>query len=302
MGALPSVITKLGELLIGEYNLQKGVKGEIRFLQSELESMQGALDKISSTPVDQVDVQDKIWARDLRELSYDIEDCIDTFVVRCQGGEPAKHHGFRKVISWSLDLLERPKSRRLIATEIKEIKNRVMEVCERRDRYKIDTVVAKPAAVDPRILTWHKNPIELVGIDEARDDLIIRLLSQQGSETSSRQQDRIISIVGFGGLGKTTLARAVYEKIKAQFDCSAFVSVSQNPDMEKVVQDMFYQLAKKSNATTSVVEELREFLQTKRYESITIHFSDIDVRVYICSLWSAILLCKNKMFSSVKDY
>jgi hypothetical protein len=50
MGALPSVITKLGELLIGEYNLQKGVKGEIRFLQSELESMQGALDKISSTP------------------------------------------------------------------------------------------------------------------------------------------------------------------------------------------------------------------------------------------------------------
>lgn len=42
-GAIPSVITKLGDLLIGEYNLQKGVKGEIRFLQSELESMKGAL-------------------------------------------------------------------------------------------------------------------------------------------------------------------------------------------------------------------------------------------------------------------
>jgi hypothetical protein len=47
MGALPSVITKLGELLIGEYNLQKGVKGEIRFLQSELESMQGCHTRLS---------------------------------------------------------------------------------------------------------------------------------------------------------------------------------------------------------------------------------------------------------------
>jgi len=63
-GALPSVITNL----IGEYNLQKGVKGEIRFLQSELESMNGALEKVSSTPADQLDIQDKIWARDLREL------------------------------------------------------------------------------------------------------------------------------------------------------------------------------------------------------------------------------------------
>jgi len=80
-GALPSVITKLGELLIGEYNLQKGVKGEIRFLKSELESMKGALVKVSSTPADRLDIQDKIWARDLRELSYDIEDSIDTFMV-----------------------------------------------------------------------------------------------------------------------------------------------------------------------------------------------------------------------------
>ena len=88
-GALPSVITKLGELLIGEYNLQKGVKGEIRFLKSELESMKGALEKVSITPADRLDIQDKIWARDLRELSYDTEDSIDTFMVHGQGKEQA---------------------------------------------------------------------------------------------------------------------------------------------------------------------------------------------------------------------
>jgi hypothetical protein len=59
-GALPSVIEKLAGLAAGEYNLQKGLKGEIRFLQSELESMKGALEKVSSTPGDRLDIQDKI--------------------------------------------------------------------------------------------------------------------------------------------------------------------------------------------------------------------------------------------------
>jgi hypothetical protein len=89
-GALPTVITKLGDLLVGEYNLQKGVKGEIRFLQSELKSMKGALQKLSSAPANQLDIQDKIWARDLRELSYDIEDSIDNFMVQGESNESAK--------------------------------------------------------------------------------------------------------------------------------------------------------------------------------------------------------------------
>jgi hypothetical protein len=108
-GALPSVITKLGELLIGEYNLQKGLKGEIRFLQSELESMKGALEKVSSTPGDRLDIQDKIWARDLRELSYDIEDGIDTFMVRGQGKEQAICMASRSSLIEVLVCLERPR-------------------------------------------------------------------------------------------------------------------------------------------------------------------------------------------------
>jgi len=31
-GALPSLIPKLADLIAGEYNLQKGLKGEIKFL------------------------------------------------------------------------------------------------------------------------------------------------------------------------------------------------------------------------------------------------------------------------------
>ena len=65
-------------------------------------------------------------------------------------------------------------------------------------------------------------------MDDSRDETIQILM--EGNEPS-KQQSEIVSIDGFGGLGKTSLANAVYEKLRAQFDYCAFVSVSQTPDM-----------------------------------------------------------------------
>ncbi|GJN04954.1 hypothetical protein PR202_ga22539 [Eleusine coracana subsp. coracana] len=175
MEVLTSLIPKLAELLIGEYNLQKEVKGGIIFLQSELEHIKVALEKISKTPVDQLDEQDKIWARDVRELSYDIEDKIDTFMVRCKVSKTAKGHGFKKVLDRSLDLLTQPKIRRKIATDIRDIKGRVKDVSERRDRYKFNNNdVPKPVRIDPRLFTRYEKSVELIGIDEATDELAKR--------------------------------------------------------------------------------------------------------------------------------
>ncbi|KAL6653772.1 hypothetical protein ACP70R_008696 [Stipagrostis hirtigluma subsp. patula] len=255
-GALSSVLSKLGELLVGEYNLQKGVKVGIRFLEDELRSMQGALVKVSETPVDQLDIQDKIWAKDVRELSYDIEDKIDRFMVQVKGSEPVKQHGFNKFLEKTLRSLKQPKSHRQIATDIIDIKRRVEEVAKRRDRYRFgNNAVAKPVKVDPRALVRYEKMTELVGIDEARDDVIKTLT--EGNEVS-KLQGKIVSIVGFGGLGKTTLANLVYEKLRAQFDCTAFVSVSQTPDMGRLLKDMFYQLANRSTEGINVIEVLKK--------------------------------------------
>jgi len=263
MGLLSRLIHKVGDLLVGEYKLQSGVKGEIMFLQPELESMQGALKEIATAPPDQLCEQDKIWASEVRELCYDIEDSIDMFMVHCTGGAPSGPVGMRGFIHRSLDLLTRLRIRRQVATDIRDIKRRVIEAGERRERYRID--VARPAAVDPRLLAHYRNATELVGIDEARDEVISILM--EGDD----QHGKIVSIVGFGGLGKTTLANAVYEKLKEQFDCWAFVSVSQTPDMRKFFKGLLYELGKNVNDETlderQLIDQVRKFLQTKRYES-----------------------------------
>ena len=81
VAALGSLLPKLATLLTDEYKLQKGVRGEIRFLQAEMESMQAALNRVSKLPPHQIDDLRRIWVRDLKELSYDIEDSVDSFML-----------------------------------------------------------------------------------------------------------------------------------------------------------------------------------------------------------------------------
>ena len=52
--AVGSLLPKLGTILSDEYKLQKMVRGEIRFLKAEMESMQAALNRVSKLPAHQI--------------------------------------------------------------------------------------------------------------------------------------------------------------------------------------------------------------------------------------------------------
>lgn len=131
------------------------------------------------------------------------------------------------------------------------------------NRHKVDAITPAKSSADPRITALYNKAASLVGIDELREELISRLGGQM-----------IISIVGFGGLGKTTLAEAVYDKLRPQFTCKAFISMSQTPDLTKVFKDMLYELDKTEyknihNTTMGqkhlIIDLILEILQDKRY-------------------------------------
>jgi hypothetical protein len=103
-------------------------------------------------------------------------------------------------------LFTKGKARHEIADTIKEINKQVQEVSNRRARYNIDNIIARPAAataIDPRLGAMYTEVTDLVGIAGKRDQELMKLLSKGDDKTKNKL--KTISVVGFGGLGKTTL-------------------------------------------------------------------------------------------------
>ncbi|XBH81874.1 hypothetical protein VPH35_107379 [Triticum aestivum] len=264
-GVLKPVLAKLATLLGDEYKRFKGVRKEIRFLMDELDAMHAFLLKMSED--EDPDLQDKVWAAAVRELSYDMEDTIDDFMQNVDDKD-AKPDGFIEKIKHSLGKLGKMKTRHRIGSEIHDMKKLVIEVADRNARYRTGVTISnsKNAAVDPRALAIFEHASKLVGIDEPKAE-IIKLLTE-GASTD--EQPKLVSIVGSGGMGKTTLANQVYQDLKEKFECKAFVSVSRNPDMTSILRTILDQVRQgctntEAGSIQQLISKINDCLANKRY-------------------------------------
>ncbi|KQK07707.1 hypothetical protein BRADI_2g37166v3 [Brachypodium distachyon] len=255
LGAFGPLLGKLTNLLANECGRLKGVRREIRSLRSELTSMHGALKKY--TKLEDPDDQVKEWMSLVRELAYDTEDCFDKFVQ--QLGDGGHDGGFKELFRKAARRLKTLGARRGIADQIDDLKARIKEVKDLKTSYKLDDIassISSHAVVDPRLSALFAEEAHLVGIDGPRDDLAKWMV-----EDENKDHRKVLSIVGFGGLGKTTLANEVYRKIKGHFHCHAFVSVSQKPDTKKIVKDAIYQLISQVIPKGPCQDELKKDMQ-----------------------------------------
>ncbi|CAL4990935.1 unnamed protein product [Urochloa decumbens] len=241
---MKSVLGKLGGLLAQEYTLIRGVRGDIQYITDELSSMQAFLRDLSTAP-DGQDNRMKDWMKQIRDIAYDCEDCIDDFAHRLPDDSITDVRC--SFIARRISELWTWWPRREIASNIANLKVRAQQIAERRSRYGVNnpsngnsgTSGARAATYDiaehqlaSRQLIGMKEP---VGMMTDMENLEKRVNKLDGERA-------VLSIVGFGGVGKTTIATALYRKVSNIFDCRASVTVSQNYDQDAVLRSILNQV------------------------------------------------------------
>uniref|UniRef100_N1R0I2 Disease resistance protein RPM1 n=1 Tax=Aegilops tauschii TaxID=37682 RepID=N1R0I2_AEGTA len=260
---LVSAIGKAASAATNKMSLVMGVRKDIWFIKDELETMQAFL--VAAEAMKEKDVLLKVWAKQVRDLSYNIEDCLGEFMVHV--ASPSRLRKLMKL-----------KDRHRIAMQIRDLKSRVEEVSSRNTRYnliqknQITRAIAERDSCMEDIRNQSASNIDeaaLVGISNPKQKLI-RLIDVNANNNPAQ----VVCVVGMGGLGKTTIARKVYESMK-NFSCCAWITVSQSfvrmELLKLLIRELFGDEALKRQLDVKVVREeylasyLRKELLEKRY-------------------------------------
>jgi disease resistance protein RPM1 len=267
------VINELVQLIAHESKLLRGIHQQVVDIRDELESIQCFLKDTDKGG----DLQDgvKMWVKQVREIAYHIEDVIDEYVLHvAQRLHQQSFIAFLHKIGHSLKTI---KPHHDIATKIQDIKISVREIKDRRERYGFSSLDQGSSSKATNV-TWHDLRVgslfieedEVVGIESTRDELVSWLVGGVSKRS-------VISVVGMGGIGKTTLTKKVYENesVKGHFDCCVWITVSQSYNVLKILMSMTKQInGEKETATPgqinmtdeiTLISQLRKCLQQKRY-------------------------------------
>lgn len=263
-GVIGSLLEKLGSLAAAEYAMFTSDRRQVELLVDELSSMKAVLEKLAY--IENLDPLTKQWRDQVRELTYDTEDCIISSMLQDRQ-DGAKDWFIWKIFPFFKDLREGYS----LSKQINQIKADVAELSARRERLKVDEVISTSyrVSIDPRLHVLYKDTAGLVGIDGQKDKLMEMLMADD-------QRVKVVSVVGFGGLGKTTLANLVYHALPTlqnyehQFDCQAFVSVCQRPDINGVLCSLLRMLRVDTTSSDNsnvqlLASMINKHLQHKRY-------------------------------------
>ncbi|XP_019189986.1 PREDICTED: putative disease resistance protein RGA3 [Ipomoea nil] len=260
-----------------------GVEKEIKNLSSKLNKIRAVLVDAERRSFKEESV--KLWVEEMKDLCYDVEDVLDEWSTKsrrqqmerssqvaaagsCSSFLPSCFH-FKRIVTY-----------RDIAKKIKELDSRLDRITKEKNQFKFDQAsVAHTHTCDhewkPVPSTAYVDASEIQGRESDASALISKLL--QGPPGPL-----VISIVGAGGIGKTTLAQLVYnhEQIKAHFPERVWVCVSQSFDEIKIAKAIVESTTKSSTDLSQLQMLLNKIQTTLSHQRFLLVLDDVWTEDY----------------------
>ncbi|XP_057978574.1 putative disease resistance RPP13-like protein 1 isoform X4 [Malania oleifera] len=207
------------------------------------------------------------WLKDLRDLAYDVEDLLDEFDTealrrKLMADPQATTSKVQSFIPTCLNpsiILFRYQ----MSSKIKEIDGRFRNILEQKDHFGLEKILQRLTEVPSRP---HTTSCVFDPRIYGRAEDIRKLKQSILTDNGSGEKVGVIPIVGMGGIGKTTLARHVFndETVYGHFHEKAWVCVSDNYDIKRITKAILESFTSQSSS----LNELNE-LQTKVNETLT---------------------------------
>ena len=271
-------LMKLGKLVAQEAKLFREVEGQISVLSNELEWIRLFLEEAGGKRT--YNKRLKLWMNQIRDAAYDAEDIIDDFMFELE--RPRQHRlnhlKFLRCLPTSVSFADKLTLVHELHGRIKEINVKIEKTLANKSRCGIKN----PSSTTSEAWKW-KSSNEVVLQEEKKRSPIVGEINPVGMEDSvedvkqmldeeeSSGTRRVVSIVGMGGLGKTTLAQRVYNDVKNHFGCVTWVYVSQDCRIKELlvgiaIDFMSHPAKQREKSEEDLRKEINNFLKKKILE------------------------------------
>ncbi|KAJ4769941.1 Nbs-lrr resistance protein [Rhynchospora pubera] len=277
------VVGKLGNMISNEAHLLGGVKDQVEWAQTKMMEIRCYLRDADSNRTTSALAEN--WLSQLRDVAYRMEDAVDTFHLELENECKKDPHLLDKIKSLFPNPTRVPGLHKL-SKELDKIKLEFEEILKSKIDYGIDPLQDQDSGSGAVNLSKRRevyqdvDETEVVGLNDARKHILNLLLIHDETSTLSQKRKRdqetskrvVITIVGPGGLGKTTLAHMVYRRAKAScaFDFHMMLSVSQQFSRIDLLRKMLskldnYKLERCKDDVGDLIVNIKELLSSKRY-------------------------------------
>ncbi|KAJ9685486.1 hypothetical protein PVL29_017504 [Vitis rotundifolia] len=217
----------------------------------------------------------KVWLDDLKSLAYDIEDVVDEFDTEAKQrslteGPEASTSKVRKLIPTFGALDPRAMSfNKKMGEKINKITRELDAIAKRRlDFHLREGVGGVSFGIEERLPTTSLvDESRIHGRDADKEKIIELMLSNEATQVDKVS---VISIVGMGGIGKTTLAQIIYNdgRVENRFDMRVWVCISDDFDVVGITKAILESITKRPcefKTLESLQENLKNEMKEKRF-------------------------------------